>query len=75
MSKTYVFTAEFKQTDEAVEVSFPDLPGLHTFGDGMDEAVYMAVDALSTYILALVDLGLEIPCDSGIRNRKIQVTV
>lgn len=40
------YYAVFKQTDEAIEISFPDVKNAVTFAHSMDEAVDMATDAL-----------------------------
>ncbi len=40
------YYAVFKQTAEAVEVSFPDIENAITFADTMDEAIAMATDVL-----------------------------
>ncbi|AKP67445.1 type II toxin-antitoxin system HicB family antitoxin [Companilactobacillus ginsenosidimutans] len=37
-------------------VTFPDLPEIITFGDGLPKALYMASDALGTVINDVVDL-------------------
>ena len=50
----YTYTALFTPEEgELYSVSFPDLPGCHTSGDSIADAVYMAQDALC---LTLYDL-------------------
>ena len=44
------YYAVFVQTDEAVEVIFPDLEGCVTCGDDMEDAYEMAVDVLAGYL-------------------------
>lgn len=55
-------------------VVFPDLPGCVTGGDTMAEALYMAEDAASGWVLGEIEDGAEIPkasarediaCDAG----------
>ena len=38
----YVYPAIFSAEEGKVLVSVPDLPGLHTFGDSMADALFMA---------------------------------
>lgn len=44
------YYALFKQTKEAVEVEFPDLPGCVTFGKDWDEAINHASDVLAAWL-------------------------
>ena len=46
---------------EGILVSFPDLPGCLTEGKNESEAMAQALDALSGHILALRDLGRDVP--------------
>ncbi len=46
------YYAVFSITDEAVEVEFPDLQGCLTFGDTVDDAYDMAMDALAGWLEA-----------------------
>ncbi|MCL2086917.1 MAG: type II toxin-antitoxin system HicB family antitoxin [Oscillospiraceae bacterium] len=55
----YVYTAVFSlepDTKETYNVDFPDLPGCHTFGENLSEALEMAQDALC---LMLYDMEQE----------------
>ena len=38
-----------------VLVSFPDFPNVHTFGDDEAEALARAVDAVETYLMAMME--------------------
>ena len=71
----YKFTATFTNCQDYIDVAFHDLHGLITFGMDEEEAVYMAEDALGGYLAALVQLGWDIPADSGIGNRAVTVTI
>lgn len=42
-------------------VSVPALPGCHTQGDTMEEAIANAREAIEGYLLSLKDLGRPIP--------------
>ena len=44
------YYALFKETKEAIEVEFPDLPGCVTFGENWDEAIENAVDVLGAWL-------------------------
>jgi predicted RNase H-like HicB family nuclease len=46
----------------------PDLPGLHTQGDTLDEAVANAEEALQLYVEGLREEGR--PLDAGVIRRK-----
>ncbi len=64
MSK-YIYPAVFKQEGEYFNVSFPDLPGCNTFGNGLKNSYYMAEDALALYLYTLEERNEDIPapCD------------
>lgn len=51
----YHFYAILEKEDNYYNVSFPDLPGALTFGEGIEEAVEMASDALGGHLLVLED--------------------
>ena len=65
-SDRYIYQAIFCNTGEAVEVRFPDLDGVITFGDSTEDAVRMAQDALEQYLLACENLGIDPPKPSEI---------
>jgi antitoxin HicB len=44
-----------------VVVSFPDFPGVHTFGADNDEALARAVDALETMLIGMIEDREDIP--------------
>lgn len=48
--KVFHYLALFKETDEAIEVEFPDLGGCVTFGDYWDTAIEHATDALTAWL-------------------------
>ena len=55
-----------KVLDEGVYiVSVPSLPGCHTFGKTVEEAIEMAKEAIEGYIETLIDLGKEVPTEDG----------
>ncbi len=60
----------FEPQDEGgYHVYAPDLPGLHTQGDTIDDAVENAREALELYIEGLREEGRTI--DAGILRRKL----
>jgi predicted RNase H-like HicB family nuclease len=46
----YVYSAIFTPEEGKILVSVPDLPGLHTFGSDLAEAIYMAQDAIEMWL-------------------------
>jgi predicted RNase H-like HicB family nuclease len=46
----YVYPAIFTPEEGNILVSVPDLPGLHTFGASLAEAIYMAQDAIEMWL-------------------------
>lgn len=48
--KHYYALFRVRETADAVEVEFPDLPGCVTFGRNWDEAIDNAVDALAGWL-------------------------
>jgi predicted RNase H-like HicB family nuclease len=56
------------EEDGGYHVYAPDLPGLHTQGDTLDEAVANAEEALELYIEGLREEGRSL--DAGVIRRK-----
>jgi len=48
-----------------VSVVFPDIPGCFTWGENMEDAFAMAIDALESHLEALADDGNAIPSPSS----------
>ena len=61
----YVYPAIFTPEEGNVLVSVPDLPGLHTFGADMADAIYMAQDAMEMWLWDAENKGESIPPASG----------
>ena len=59
----------------AVDVSFPDVPGVHTFGDDEQEALARAVDALETMFMGLIEDREEIPRPRAPRRGEKTITL
>jgi len=61
----YVYPAIFTAEERKVLVSVPDLPGLHTFGDSMADALFMAQDAIEMWLWDAENNGEAIPLASS----------
>ncbi|MCL2043089.1 MAG: type II toxin-antitoxin system HicB family antitoxin [Treponema sp.] len=57
----YVYPAIISAEDGKFLVSVPDLPGLHTFGNSMADALYMAQDAIEMWLWDAENNGEAIP--------------
>ncbi|UXR77641.1 type II toxin-antitoxin system HicB family antitoxin [Staphylococcus sp. IVB6227] len=60
----YHFYAVLQQEGNDYNVYFPDLPGAITFGNDIEDAVFMAQDALEGHLLVMEDDGDDIPMPS-----------
>ena len=49
-------------------VEFPDLPGCVTEGDDLAEAMFMAEDAASGWVLTELEDGQKVPRATDVRN-------
>ena len=66
MMDVYIYPAIFEPSEAGGYcITFPDLPGCITEGDTLDEAMYMAKDALELYLFNLEDEDEEIPVPSA----------
>jgi len=65
--KLYKFSVVIKPTVENKEtyyqVQVPALPEIVTYGDSLEEAIYMAQDALELVVLSRLEDGENIPAD------------
>lgn len=67
----YYYFAQFYPSEEnpnIYNVSFPDLPGCFTFGEGLAEAMSQAMDALTGYLEVEMERGEEIPAPSDLQT-------
>lgn len=70
-----VYPAVFKSYEDnsgGYVVEFPDLPGCVTGGDNMAEAIFMAVDAASVWMLTKLEEGHKAPKASDFVEIKIE---
>ncbi len=62
----FIYPAIFHHEDNSYWVEFPDLEGCQTFADTIQEAVTSAQEALTGYILTLLENNIEIAAPSDI---------
>lgn len=64
-----IYPAVFSPHDDgSITVAFPDLPGCVTEGKSIENALYMARDALALWIDTTRMLGAEIPAPSAVAD-------
>jgi len=61
----YVYPVIFTPEEGNILVSVPDLPGLHTFGTSMADAIFMAQDAIEMWLWDAENSGEAIPLASS----------
>jgi len=66
----FVYPAYFHNEDNSYWVEFPDLPGCQTFGSTLNETIEHAQEALSSYLLTLIDENQLVPAPSDIKILK-----
>lgn len=65
----YVFPAVFHpNADGSFTIVFPDLPGCITEGKSLENALYMAQDALSVWLEYTIDHKQDIPTASSLQR-------
>lgn len=62
----FVYPAVFHKEEDAYWVEFPDLEGCHTYGISISEAMEAAQEALSAYLLTLLEQGRPLAAPSDI---------
>ena len=63
------YPVKLKEEGKRVLVSFPDVPGVHTYGANRQEALARAVDALETMFLGIIADREDIPSPSQAKSR------
>ncbi len=58
------YPAIIERDEESMYATFPDLEGCFTYGDHIEELMDNAKEALSGYILSLIDLNEPVPSPS-----------
>ncbi|WP_461810875.1 type II toxin-antitoxin system HicB family antitoxin [Faecalimonas sp.] len=61
----FIYPAIFHKENDSYWVEFPDLDGCHTFGDTLSETMESAQEALSGYLLTILEENKQLtkPCD------------
>ncbi len=67
------YTALVSQEDGVYIVDVPALPGCHTFGSTLEEALANAREAIELVILTLKDRGEPIPPDIATQIVRVEV--
>lgn len=62
----FVYPAIFHKEDDAYWVEFPDLAGCHTYGNSIPETMEAAQEALSAYLLTLLEQERPLAAPSNI---------
>ncbi|MCL2248642.1 MAG: type II toxin-antitoxin system HicB family antitoxin [Oscillospiraceae bacterium] len=57
----YVYPIILYPDDGKISVSVPDLPGCHTFGEDLADALIMAKDAIEMWLWSAENKSLDIP--------------
>jgi antitoxin HicB len=65
----YPAKVKFSKSDNCWLVEFPDLPGCHTYGETRDDALDMAVEALSGYLESIDMRKISIPRPSAPKSK------
>lgn len=64
----YIYPAIFQIDADGINVSFPDFESCYTYGDTMEDAMYMAEDVLCLTLYDLEESGLSAPKSSYIKD-------
>lgn len=67
-----MYQAVFSETEDGIDIFFPDLPGCLSCADTLDEALNNAQEALEGYILSCEDLDIDLPESSPIGSIKLK---
>lgn len=65
----YIYPAVFHPNDDgSFTISYPDLPGCISEGKSLENAMYMAQDALTQWVEVSVEQGLSFSAPSGVNE-------
>ncbi len=67
----YPAKIKYSKSDECYLVEFPDLAGCHTYGDTLEEAQEMAIEALSGYLESIDLRKMDIPKPSELKGKDL----
>jgi predicted RNase H-like HicB family nuclease len=71
MNNMFIYPAVFTPDGDALMVTFPDLPMVITYGEGITHAYEMAKEALGAYLEMAIDSGDKLPKPSAPNKVKI----
>lgn len=63
-----------KDSNDTYLVTFPDLPGVHTFGDTKEEAIERATDAFLTGVEFLIRSRREVPAPNATGGTRLKIS-
>lgn len=64
----FVYPAVFHKEEDSYWVEFPDLEGCHTYGGSIPETMEAAQEALSAYLLTLLEQGRPLSAPSDVSS-------
>ena len=64
----FVYPAIFHKEENSYWVEFPDLEGCHTYGDSIAESMKAAQEALSGYLITLLEQGRVLAAPTDIES-------
>ena len=67
----FVYPTLFHEEDKAFWVEFPDLPGCQSFGDTLSQTMEESQEALSAYIITLLEDGTPLPDPSDVKTIQV----
>lgn len=67
----FTYPAIFHQEDNSFWVDFPDLQGCQTFANSLNESVEYSQEALSAYILTLLEDNKPLPTPTNIKALQV----
>lgn len=70
--RSYSFPAIFEYNDDGISVSFPDLPGVYTFGEDEEEAFRSAKEALGLHLFNKEEDNEPIPAPTKLINLSLE---
>ena len=68
----YIYPAIFHNVNGSYWVEFPDLPGCQTYGKTIDETVGFAQEALSGYLLTMIEDKIKFATPSNMSDIKCE---
>ncbi|QGT99739.1 Phage protein [Candidatus Syntrophocurvum alkaliphilum] len=72
MKNHYIFPAIFSFDTDGIAIEFPDLPGCFTSANSIEEANYMAKDALELHLYSMEEDGDVIPSPSHLTDLSLE---